>query len=158
MIVELGHLALTLSLGFALLIGVFGLSGATFNHARAMSVTTTFVAAQFVFTLLAYATLTMAFLEDDFSVAYVAANSNSLLPWQYKASAVWGAHEGSFLLWILIMSGWTLAVAVKGRELPESFLARVLGCFVIEPVAGAISGVKRVRYYSWRLLLSGVLP
>jgi cytochrome c-type biogenesis protein CcmF len=92
-----------------------------------MAATNTFVAAQFAFTLLAYVALTQAFLTDNFSVSYVAANSNSLLPWYFKASAVWGAHEGSFLLWTLIMTAWTLAVAVKGKALPESFLARVLG-------------------------------
>ena len=127
MIVELGHLALVLALGLALLIGVFGLLGAALNHGRLMAATSTLVSGQFVFVSLAFAALTLAFLEDDFSVAYVAANSNSLMPSIYKFSAVWGAHEGSFLLWILIMSGWTLAVAIKGRDLPDSFLARVLG-------------------------------
>lgn len=64
---------------------------------------------------------------DDFSVAYVAQNSNSALPWYYKFSAVWGAHEGSLLLWAFILSGWTFAVAVFSRQLPEDMLARVLG-------------------------------
>ncbi len=127
MIVELGHLALVIALGFAVLLTLFGLAGGASGHQRLMAATPSFVAAQFVFVALAYATLTYAFVNDDFSVAYVAANSNSLLPWYYKFSAVWGAHEGSFLLWTLIMSGWTLAVAVKGRDLPDTFLARVLG-------------------------------
>jgi len=127
MIVELGHLALVIALSFALLLAGFGLVGAARDNARAMAATGSFVAAQFVFTLLAYAALTWAFLNDDFSVAYVATNSNSLLPWYYKMSAVWGAHEGSFLLWALIMSGWTLAVAVRGGHLPQAFLARVVG-------------------------------
>jgi cytochrome c-type biogenesis protein CcmF len=64
---------------------------------------------------------------DDFSVAYVAHNSNSALPWYYKFSAVWGAHEGSLLLWAFILAGWTFAVAVFSRQLPEDMLARVLG-------------------------------
>ncbi len=127
MIVELGHLALVIALGFSALLTLSGLAGGASGHQRFMGATPSFVAAQFVFTALAYATLTYAFVNDDFSVAYVAANSNSLLPWYYKFSAVWGAHEGSFLLWTLIMSGWTLAVAVKGRDLPDTFLARVLG-------------------------------
>ena len=127
MIVELGHLALVIALGFSALLTLSGLAGGASGHQRFMAATPSFVAAQFVFTALAYATLTYAFVNDDFSVAYVAANSNSLLPWYYKFSAVWGAHEGSFLLWTLIMSGWTLAVAVKGRDLPDTFLARVLG-------------------------------
>ena len=76
----------------ALLLTFFGLVGAASGHQRVMAATPSFVAAQFVFTALAYATLTYAFVNDDFSVAYVAANSNSLLPWYYKFSAVWGAH------------------------------------------------------------------
>ncbi len=127
MIVELGHLALVIALGFSVLLTLSGLAGGASGHQRFMAATPSFVAAQFVFIALAYATLTYAFVNDDFSVAYVAANSNSLLPWYYKFSAVWGAHEGSFLLWTLIMSSWTLAVAVKGRDLPDTFLARVLG-------------------------------
>ncbi|MGE3464943.1 MAG: heme lyase CcmF/NrfE family subunit, partial [Pseudomonadales bacterium] len=127
MVVELGHLSLVIALALAALIAVFGLAGAHFSARRLMGATATLSIGQFVFIALAYAVLTRAFLGDDFSVAYVANNSNSLLPWYYKFSAVWGAHEGSFLLWVLIMSGWTLAVAVLGRSLPESFLARVLG-------------------------------
>src|SRR5690554_620859 len=65
-------------------------------------------------------------MADDFSVAYTASNSNSALPWFYKFSAVWGAHEGSLLLWALILSGWTFAVAIFSRQLPEEMLARVL--------------------------------
>ena len=63
---------------------------------------------------------------DDFSVAYVAQNSNSAMPVQYKLSAVWGAHEGSLLLWALILSGWTFAVAAFSRNLPDELIARVL--------------------------------
>jgi len=127
MVVELGHLSLVIALAIAGLIAVFGLGGAHWHRSRLMTATATLSAGQMVFIALAYGVLTHAFLTDDFSVAYVANNSNSLLPWYYKFSAVWGAHEGSFLLWVLIMSGWTLAVAVLGRSLPESFLARVLG-------------------------------
>jgi cytochrome c-type biogenesis protein CcmF len=127
MIVELGHLALVLALGLSLLISVFGLLGAHRGQERLMGAVPVLVAGQFVFIALSFGVLANAFLADDFSVAYVAANSNTLLPWYYKFSAVWGAHEGSFLLWILIMSGWTLAVAVKGRDLPLAFRSRVLG-------------------------------
>src|SRR5690606_18916721 len=81
---------------------------------------------QFVFIALAFALLTQAFLVDDFSVAYVANNSNSLLPWYYKFSAVWGGHEGSLLLWILMLAGWTLAVAVFSRRLPTIMVSQVL--------------------------------
>ncbi len=127
MIVELGHLALVIALGLAALIGVFGLGGAHFANNRLMLAVPALVTGQFVFAALALGVLGHAFLIDDFSVAYVSSNSNTLLPWYYKASAVWGAHEGSFLLWTVIMAGWTLAVAIKGRSLPPSFLARVLG-------------------------------
>ncbi len=127
MIVELGHLALVIALGLAGLISVFGLFGAHRQQPRLMNAVPTLVVGQFVFIALAFAVLGHAFMTDDFSVAYVANNSNTLLPPQYKFSAIWGAHEGSFLLWILIMAGWTLAVAAKGRDLPETFQVRVLG-------------------------------
>lgn len=81
---------------------------------------------QFAFLLFSFICLTYAFMVDDFSVAYVANNSNTALPWYYKFSAVWGAHEGSLLLWALIMAGWTFAVAIFSRHLPEEMLARVL--------------------------------
>jgi cytochrome c-type biogenesis protein CcmF len=127
MIVELGHLSLIVAFGLSLLIAAFGLGGAHRARTGLMGSVPPLVAGQFVFLGLSFGVLTHAFLVDDFSVAYVAANSNTLLPWYYKVSALWGAHEGSFLLWILIMSGWTLAVAVKGRDLPQTFQARVLG-------------------------------
>jgi cytochrome c-type biogenesis protein CcmF len=81
---------------------------------------------QFAFLVFAFGCLTYAFMTDDFSVAYVASNSNSALPWYYKFSAVWGAHEGSLLLWALILGGWTFAVSVFSRQLPQVMLARVL--------------------------------
>ena len=71
--------------------------------------------------------LTYSFLTNDFSIAYVAHNSNSLLPIQYRFSAVWGAHEGSLLLWVLILSLWTTAVTIYSKRLPIQFLARVVG-------------------------------
>ncbi len=75
---------------------------------------------------LSFACLALAFLQDDFSVAYVANNSNTLLPDRFKFSAVWGAHEGSLLLWALILAGWSAAVAVFSRQVPLIFSARVL--------------------------------
>ena len=72
-----------------------------------------------MFVVLAFAILTYAFVTQDFSVAYVAQNSNSLLPWYYRFSAVWGAHEGSLLLWVLILNVWTVAVAAFSRRLPD---------------------------------------
>ncbi len=134
MIPELGQVSLALALALAIGIALLGLAGAgraagagQAGGARLAAGLGSLVAGQFVFTALAFAALLQAFLSDDFSVAYVANNSNSLLPWYYKVSAVWGAHEGSFLLWILVMAGWTLAVSVRGGHLPAEFLARVLG-------------------------------
>jgi cytochrome c-type biogenesis protein CcmF len=71
--------------------------------------------------------LVWAFLRFDFSVQYVADNSNLALPWYYRIAAVWGAHEGSMLLWIFILNVWTVALALFSRQLPEAFAARVLG-------------------------------
>jgi cytochrome c-type biogenesis protein CcmF len=82
---------------------------------------------QFLFVAIAYGCLTYAFVTDDYSVALAANHSNSLLPLVYKFTAVWGNHEGSILLWTLILSGWTLAVSLFSRQLDERTLARVLG-------------------------------
>ncbi len=80
-----------------------------------------------MFVALAFGVLTYAFVTQDFSVAYVAQNSNLALPWYYRFSAVWGAHEGSLLLWLLILNIWTVAVATFSRRLPDALIARVLG-------------------------------
>ena len=127
MIPELGHFALALALGFALLLAILPIAGTYTGRVVWMRSGGSLAAGMFVFLLLSYICLTYAFLADDFSVAYVAQNSNSLLPTYYKFSAVWGAHEGSFLLWTLIMAGWTLAVALRSQGLPLDMLARVLG-------------------------------
>lgn len=82
---------------------------------------------QLLFMLIAYGCLTYAFLVNDFSVAYVAQNSNLALPTIYLVSGVWGAHEGSLLLWALILSGWTVAVVLFSRSMPETMVARVVG-------------------------------
>jgi cytochrome c-type biogenesis protein CcmF len=125
MIPELGQLALALAFCLAMLIAVLGLWGA--GRDTWTAALRSLVAGQFVFLSVAFGILAWAFLTDDFSVEYVASHGNTLLPWYYKFSAVWGAHEGSFLLWVLIMAGWTLAVALRARDLPGAFFARVLG-------------------------------
>jgi len=127
MIPELGHLGMILALCLALVQGSLPLIGAWRGDRLWMSLAAPAAWGQFAFLLFAFACLTQAFLVDDFSVAYVASNSNSALPWYYKFSAVWGAHEGSLLLWALILSGWTFAVSICSRQLPEEMLARVLG-------------------------------
>src|SRR5271155_3282605 len=82
---------------------------------------------QFVFVVLAVGVLVNAFVQFDFSVRYVAENSNSALPLFYRVTALWGAHEGSLLLWILVLTLWTMAVVARLRFLPPAFGARVLG-------------------------------
>ena len=123
---ELGHLALILALCLALVQSTLPLIGAWRGDRQWMSLAVPAAWGQFAFLLFAFACLTQAFMVDDFSVAYVAHNSNSALPWYYKFSAVWGAHEGSLLLWALILGGWTFAVSIFSRQLPEVMLARVL--------------------------------
>lgn len=125
MIPELGNFALTLA-------GVLALGGAGMGllapldevlQRSAMSM----VLGQWAFSFLAFAALVYAFAVDDFSVAYVANQSNTLLPWYYKVSAAWGGHEGSFLLWILIMGSWMLAFCLRSSQYPQHFTTRTLG-------------------------------
>lgn len=127
MIPELGQFALILALLLAAVQACYGLLGAVRNDVVWMSVARPAAWGQFCFTLLAFVLLASAFLNNDFSVLYVAQNSNSQLPVPYKIAAVWGAHEGSLLLWSLMLAGWTLAVALFSRNLPERFASRVLG-------------------------------
>src|SRR3954451_24461530 len=82
---------------------------------------------QFLFVAGAFAALAWSFVHNDFSVANVASNSNSRLPLHYRFAATWGSHEGSILLWTLMLATWTLAVAVFSRNLPDRIVARVLG-------------------------------
>src|SRR5476649_850604 len=123
---ELGQLAMILALCFAVVQAVVPLLGAWRGDRLWMSLAQPAAWGQFAFLLFAFGCLTYAFMTDDFSVSYVANNSNSALPWYFKFSAVWGAHEGSLLLWALILGGWTFAVSVFSRQLPQVMLARVL--------------------------------
>src|SRR5882724_5538861 len=127
MIPELGHLALILALCLATAQAFFGIAGAQRGDAIWMSVVRPVATAQALFVLAAFAALAYSFLISDFSVQYVAENSNALLPWPYKITAVWGAHEGSLLLWVSVLGLWTLAVTWLSRHLPQEFAARVLG-------------------------------
>ena len=126
LIPELGHLAMILALCLALVQSTLPLYGAWRGDRLWMRLAVPAAHGQFWMLLFAFACLTWAFVTDDFSVAYVASNSNSALPWYYKFSAVWGSHEGSLLLWTLILGGWTLAVSIFSKQLPEVMLARVL--------------------------------
>ncbi len=144
MIPELGQFALVLALLMSLIQAVLPLAGTQRNVPAWIAVARPAAYAQASFVAIAFVVLTYAFLTQDFSVAYVAKNSNSLLPIQYRFSAVWGAHEGSLLLWVLILSLWTVAVARFSRSLPEKFLARVL----------AVMGVISVGFLLFTLLTS----
>ena len=127
MIPELGHFVLVLALAAAIAPAFFGLAGPALGRQAWIEVTRPAVIAQFVLVSLSLAALVYAFVQNDFSVEYVAANSNTALPVGYRIAAVWGAHEGSLLLWAWIMVAWTLAVALLSRNLPPEFAARVLG-------------------------------
>jgi len=126
MIPEIGHFALILTLALAVVQAIFPLVGSYTGSRAWMEMARPLAWGQFTFALIAFAALTQAFLTDDFSVAYVAQNSNSLMPQIYKVSAVWGAHEGSLLLWAMMLAGWGAAVARFSRNLPLAMVARVL--------------------------------
>ena len=126
MIPELGHLAMILALCFAIVQAIVPLIGAWRGDRLWMSLAQPAAWGQFAFLVFSFGCLTYSFMTDDFSVGYVANNSNSALPWYFKFSAVWGAHEGSLLLWALILGGWTFAVSIFSRQLPQVMLARVL--------------------------------
>ncbi len=126
MIPELGHFALIIALCLAIVQGVVPLVGAQRGVAEWMLVAVPAAKAQFVFVLIAFGCLMYAFIVRDFSVLYVATNSNSALPVAYRVAAVWGAHEGSLLLWALILAMWTFAVAALSGTLPLQFRARVV--------------------------------
>jgi cytochrome c-type biogenesis protein CcmF len=144
MIPEFGHFALIIGFVLAIILAVVPAWGAWSRNSRAMALAPGLSIGLLVFVGISFACLAIAFLQDDFSVQVVAANSNSLLPPIYKFSAVWGNHEGSLLLWALILSLWTAAVAVFSAQLPLLVLARVLS------VMGAIG----VGFLSFLLLTS----
>ena len=127
MIPEFGQLALALALCLALVQGTLPLIGAAVGRADWLALARPAAAGQFVFVAIAFGTLVYAFLTDDFSVLFVAQHSNSALPVFYKATAAWGGHEGSMLLWIAVLAVWTLAVAAGSRSQPQEFASRVLG-------------------------------
>ena len=127
MVVELGLFALIIALLLAVAQAWFGLAGAHFGNRRWMAVARPAVTGQWVFVALSFAVLCWAFFKNDFSVLYVASNSNSQLPTFYRFAAVWGAHEGSLLLWAFALVTWSVAVGAFSRDLPETYAARVLG-------------------------------
>jgi len=127
MIPELGQFALILALLLAALLGTLPLAGAQRGNRVWMGLARPLALAQFLFIASAFACLAYSFVGNDFSVLNVATNSNSRLPLQYRIAAAWGSHEGSMLLWVLMLGGWTMAVALRSRHLPDEMVARVLG-------------------------------
>lgn len=127
MIPELGHFAAILGLASALGVAITAFWGAFNAQDSWANMAIRLAKLQFVVLAIAFLLLVASFLQDDFSVLYVANNSNTELPWYYKISAVWGAHEGSFLLWTLVTASWTLAVALRSKHLPLELHSYVLG-------------------------------
>ena len=126
MIVELGHFALILATCVAFIQGTLPLAGTLRDNVRWQNAARPAALLQFTLIALAYGILTYAAVTNDFSVRYIAAQSNLLLPLPYKVASVWGGHEGSLLLWVLMLSGWTLAVALFSERLPLAMVARVI--------------------------------
>ena len=144
MVAEIGHFSLILALALTLCLAIVPALGVYQNRLAWMQLSNSLSAGIFVFTFISFCCLANAFLANDFSVDYVARNSNTELPIQYKISAIWGAHEGSFLLWILVMAGWTLAVAWFSNGLTLDMRARVL----------SILGVLQIGFMLFLLLTS----
>ena len=146
MIPELGNFAVMLALCLAVLQSVLPLAGTVTGNQLWMSLCLPLSSGIWVFIALSFACLAYAFLHDDFSVAYVARNSNSALPSYYKFAAVWGAHEGSLLLWVLILSSWAYAVSLLSRNLPLDILARVLSVMGLIQVMKDLADIEKVGH------------
>ncbi len=144
MIPELGHFALILALLIAAAQAVFPLAGAHRGVREWMSLARPAAFGQALFVAFAWGCLVWSFVVDDFSVVNVAQNSNTLLPVPYKVAASWGSHEGSLLLWVLMLSSWGAAVALFSRRLPEEMVARVLG----------VMGLVTIGFISFMLITS----
>ena len=144
MLPELGQFALILALCIAVVQAVLPLVGAQRGHEGLMRLAHPAAWGQFVMIAISFAALTWAFVVQDFSVTYVATNSATLLPMMYRVSAVWGGHEGSLLLWVLMIAGWSAAVARFSRSLPLPVVARVLG----------VMGVVSVGFLAFTVITS----
>jgi len=144
MIPELGHFALILALCLAIVQSTIPLLGANLGKPGWMALARRAAWGQFFFISVAFVALLNAFITNDFSLVYVASNSNSALPLPYRISALWGAHEGSLLLWALLLSLWTVAVAIFSRSLPQDTVARVI----------AVMGLISIGFLLFMLLTS----
>ena len=144
MIPEIGHLALILALVVAIAQGVIPLVGAKRGDAALMAFGRTGALVLFALVAIAFGSLAASFIRSDFSVLNVAQHSFTALPTQYKLAAAWGSHEGSLLLWALMLAGWSAAVALRSRNLPAAMLARVM----------AVLGLVSVGFILFLLLTS----
>ncbi|MFU8783441.1 heme lyase CcmF/NrfE family subunit [Aliidiomarina sp.] len=144
MIGEFGHVALAIAFAFSALLAIMPLIGVARGHGGQMALARPLTYGMFIFTLISYIALTWGFMVNDFSIAYVANNSSSVTPMIYRITAVWGSHEGSFLLWMLVQAGWAAALAIFSKRLPLVFAARVL----------AVMGMIGVGFYLFMLLTS----
>jgi len=127
MIPEFGQVCLILAVCLASAQAFFALAGAHFGKPAWMAVGVPAATGQLVFVAGAFAALAWSFVSNDFTVSYVAANSNTTLPSIYRFAAVWGGHEGSLVLWALLLAGWTTAVATFSRSIPQEMSARIIG-------------------------------
>ncbi len=144
MIPEIGHFLLWLALGVALVQGTVPMWGAARGREDWMAVAQPCARALFVLVALSFAMLTTSFIQHDFSVLYVATNSNSALPLQFRIAAVWGGHEGSMLLWLLMLTLWTVAVSQFSARMPRPEISRVL----------AVMGLLNVGFLLFTLVTS----
>src|SRR5918911_925446 len=144
MIPEIGQFALIIALLLALTQATFPLIGASRGNRTWIALAVPAGQAQFIFVTIAFGCLAYSFISNDFSVLNVATNSNSQLPLHYRLAATWGSHEGSLLLWTLMLSLWTVAVSLFSRHLPEEMVARVL----------SVMGIVSVGFLLFMLLTS----
>lgn len=127
MIAELGNYALALALAISVLLAILPIWGAEKQNSTLIALARPMTWAMFLVLTISFGSLFYLFAVNDFTVQYVVNNSNSRLPLQYRLSAVWGAHEGSLLLWVWLLSLWSVGVAAFTRKMPEDAVARVLG-------------------------------
>jgi len=144
MIPELGQVALLLALAAALVQGTLPIAGAARGNVQWMALARPAAQAQCLLVVFAFGALAYSFANNDFSVLYVASNSNSALPLQYRIAGVWGGHEGSLLLWLLMLNVWMLAVSQFSTHLPQPVVARIL----------AVMGLVSVGFLLFMLLTS----
>ncbi|NND81917.1 MAG: heme lyase CcmF/NrfE family subunit [Gammaproteobacteria bacterium] len=144
MIGEIGNFTLGLTLCVTLVLGVLPLLGASRKHRNWMAFARPAAYTQWILVVICYLCLTYAFITHDYSIAYVASNSNNAQPLIYRISAVWGAHEGSLLLWILMLASWTALVAALSRGITDDMVARVL----------AVLGLVSAGFISFTLFTS----